>query len=102
MTAWDASDVARATPELTALVLATRRDWQEAWVTSAITRAGQEGMTWPQIAVGLVRLMVDPAASPRDLVQQAPSPIAAMRDPAVAREGAAAARELLEIMRRSA
>ena len=102
MTAWDASDVARATPELTALVLAVRRDWQEAWVTSAITAAGHEGMTWPQIAVGLVRLMVDPAASPRDLVQQAPSPIAAMRDPAVAREGAAAARELLEIMRRSA
>ena len=59
-------------------------------------------MTWPQIAVGLVRLMVDPAASPRDLVQQAPSPLAAKRDPAVAREGAAAARELLEIMRRTA
>ena len=102
MSDWDASEIARATPELTALVLATRRDWQEAWVTSAITAAGHEGMTWPQIAVGLVRLMVDPAASPRDLVQQAPSPIAAMRDPAVAREGAAAARELLEIMRRSA
>ena len=59
MSDWDASDVARATPELTALVLAARRDWQEAWVTSAITAAGHEGMTWPQIAVGLVRLMVD-------------------------------------------
>ena len=102
MTAWDASDVARATPELTALVLATRRDWQEAWVTSAITAAGHEGMTWPQIAVGLVRLMVDPKASPRDLVQQAPSPLAAKRDPAVAREGARTARELLDIMRRTA
>ena len=102
MTAWDASDVARATPELTALVLATRRDWQEAWVTSAITAAGHEGMTWPQIAVGLVRLMVDLQAVPRDLVQQAPSPLAAVRDPAVAREGAAAARELLDIMRRTA
>ena len=102
MSAWDTSEIARATPELTALVLAVRRDWQEAWVTSAITAAGQEGMTWPQIAVGLVRLMVDPAASPRDLVQEAPSPLAAKRDPAVAREGAAAARELLEIMRRTA
>ena len=102
MTAWDASDVARATPELTALVLATRRDWQEAWVTSAITAAGHEGMTWPQIAVGLVRLMVDPAASPRDLVQQAPSPLAGKRDPSVAREWAASIRESLEISRRSA
>ena len=102
MTAWDASEIARATPELTALVLACRRDWDEAWVTSAITSAGQEGMTWPQIAVGLVRLMVDVKASPRDLVQEAPSPLAAKRDPAIAREGARTARELLDIMRRTA
>ena len=102
MSDWDASDVARATPELTALVLATRRDWQEAWVTSAITAAGLEGMTWPQIAVGLVRLMVDPEASPRDLAQEAPSPLAAKRDPSVAREWAASIRESLEIARRPA
>jgi hypothetical protein len=99
---WNGSAPANPTAELLALVLARRREWAEHHVTAAIETATHDGMTWDQIAVGLARLMVDPKASPRDLVQDAPSPLDRKRDPAVAREGAAAARELLDLMRRTA
>jgi hypothetical protein len=98
---WDASaPSANPTLELIALALARRRDWSDLHITSAIEAAVREGMTWDQIAVGLVRLMVDPKASPRELVPDSRTPLGRERyDPAVAREGAATCRELLAALR---
>ena len=98
---WDAAaPAANPTLELIALVLARRRDWPEHYVTGAIEAATREGMTWDQIAVGLVRLMVDPKASPRELVPDSRQPLAPRRGNAdLAREWAASIRETLAATR---
>ncbi|WP_158088821.1 hypothetical protein [Thermoactinospora rubra] len=60
--------VHRATDVLIALALAVRPDWPEPDVRAALAAAHTVGMTWEQALVGLVRLMVDGHATPRELI----------------------------------
>lgn len=82
-------------------LVSTRPAWSEVFVRGAIREAAAVGMTWPQAAVGLVRLVFDPKSWPRDLIPDSRSPLTARpQDPEVAREGAAVARELLTAIER--
>jgi hypothetical protein len=75
MTGPEPPAVARAQPELAALVLAMRRDWRDRDVTGALAAAALSGLTFGQAACGLVRLAADPHASPRGLVPDSRSPL---------------------------
>ena len=101
---WDPENPsANPTLELIALAVARRRDWSDLHITTAIEAATREGMTWDQIAVGLVRLMVDPKAAPRELVPASRTPLdRQMYDPAIARDGAQTCRELLAALKAGA
>ncbi|SDI40561.1 hypothetical protein SAMN05421505_14911 [Sinosporangium album] len=63
-----AHTVARAVPELLDLATAVRSDWPYDEVQAVILAAHSAGLTWPQVLVGMARLLVDPAARPQELV----------------------------------
>lgn len=67
--------VRRALDELIDLAVAVREDWMRTDVQAAALAAANVGVTWEQALVGLVRLMVDPEAEPRDLVPDPRSPL---------------------------
>jgi hypothetical protein len=82
-------------------LISTRPAWSEMFVRGVIREAAGVAMTWPQVAVGLVRLVFDLDAWPRDLIPDSRSPLTARpQDPEVAHEGAAVARELLAAMQK--
>ena len=93
-------EIGRAKDELVALACKVRKDWAPDFVDGAIISASNGGMTWEQILVGLPRLMIDPAARPRDLGQARKLPRARMegdqRIAASAQRGADMARALLD------
>ena len=57
-----------AQPELIALAVAVRDDWNEADVQAALMAAHGAGWSWPHALLELVRLMTTEDAEPRDLV----------------------------------
>jgi Family of unknown function (DUF6283) len=80
MTATDqAPEIRRAVPELAALAVAVREDWQAADVRAVIANAAAVGMTWSQVLVTLPRLMADPQARPGELVPDHRHPLAPHR-----------------------
>jgi hypothetical protein len=74
----DRPEIRRAVPALIALAGAVRPDWQEDDLQAAIVAAATAGWDWPRVLVEVVRLLVDPEGSPRDLRE-------ASRDPKVSR-----------------
>lgn len=91
------TELQRDEERLVQWLVSTRPSWSETYIRGAIRSAAGANMTWPQTAVGLVRLVFDLDSWPRDVVPDSRSPLAAQRqDPSVAHEGAAVARELLE------
>jgi hypothetical protein len=72
----DPPEVRRALPSLIALALQVRPDWQEADLQSAIAAAATAGWDWPRVLVEVVRLLVDPNGTPRDLREASRGPLA--------------------------
>jgi YspA, cpYpsA-related SLOG family len=68
MTAVEKPKIHRAQDELVAFAVAVREDWTAADVLGALCAAAPAGVTWEQAVVALARLMVDPAAGPRELI----------------------------------
>lgn len=93
------AEINRATAELVALACAVRPDWEEDFVAGAISAAANDGRTWEQVLTELPRLMVDPAARPRDLTGASRRPRPTLEgDPRLAEgnhRGAEAARAAL-------
>lgn len=88
--------IARATPELTALALAVREDWDGDQLTAAIATATAAGMPWPRLLLETVRLACDGKSSPRDLAALAADPRSRHEHDARAyQSGLAAAREAI-------
>lgn len=63
-------DLVRATEQLVALATASRPDWTEDGVRTAIGAATGLGWSWPVVMTGLMRLAVD-GGLPGDLVPPA-------------------------------
>lgn len=57
-----------ALAELIDLAAAVRPDWHRDQVQGAVMDAKMSGLTWSQALVGMVRLLVDPDATPGELV----------------------------------
>ncbi|MFC4006565.1 hypothetical protein ACFOY2_04990 [Nonomuraea purpurea] len=74
-------EIRRAVPALVALSLAVRPDWQETDLRSAIVAAATAGWEWPRVLVEVVRLLVDPDGSPRDLREASRDPLKPSRPP---------------------
>jgi hypothetical protein len=84
----------RAVAELVALVAKMREDWPPHTVQGVIVNAAAQGLTWPQTVVGLVRLAVDPAAKPGELIPDRNDPTRPGRhDDATYKSGLDAARK---------
>lgn len=97
MSAGELPEVRRAVVPLVALAVEVRPDWQRADVQGAIVSAAMAGWDWPRVLVEVARLLTDPAAAPRDLVEAA-RPLMAIRpvpEPGTERRGAELARAAL-------
>lgn len=75
MTQPDPPGILPAAAELTALAVAVRRDWDARSVAGALAAAQQNGWPWPRALVETARLMADPQASPRDLLDRLRDPL---------------------------
>lgn len=97
-------EIRRATAELVALAVAMRADWDVSAVEQALAQAAAEGMAWPLMVSGMARLMIDPSASPGDLVPARWSAgTRVVPPPGTAERGAAAVRAALaDAVRRGA
>lgn len=89
--------IRRAVPALVVLALDVRPDWQETDLRSAIVAAATAGWDWPRVLVEVVRLLIDPDGSPRDLREASRDPLKATAAPAPGAEarGAELARAAL-------
>lgn len=74
-------EIRRAVPALIVLALDVRPDWQEIELRSAIIAAATAGWDWPRVLVEVVRLLVDPNGSPRDLREASRDPLKATAAP---------------------
>lgn len=74
-------EVRRAVVPLVALAVEVRPDWQRADLQGAIVRAASAGWDWPRVLVEVARLLTDPAAGPRDLVEASRPPTALLPTP---------------------
>ena len=81
MTATDPPEIRRAVPALIALATHVRPDWDEPDLQAAIVAAATAGWDWPRVLVEVVRLLVDPDGSPRDLREASRDPLKASRPP---------------------
>lgn len=97
MTAAELPEVRRAVVPLVALAVEVRPDWQRADLQGAIVSAASAGWDWPRVLVEVARLLTDPSATPRDLVEAARPPIAALPipEPGTEARGAELARAAL-------
>ncbi|MEU6709946.1 hypothetical protein ABZ897_00590 [Nonomuraea sp. NPDC046802] len=75
-------EIRRAVPALIALAANVRPDWNETELQSAIVAAATAGWEWPRVLVEVVRLLVDPNGSPRDLREASRDPLKLSRSPA--------------------
>jgi hypothetical protein len=67
--------VESAAAELTALALASRPGWTEREVRGAILAAHTAGWDWPRTLVEMARLIADPQAQPRQLLDELRDPL---------------------------
>ncbi|MEV0382336.1 hypothetical protein [Nonomuraea sp. NPDC050643] len=74
-------EIRRAVPALIALAANVRPDWNESDLQSAIVAAATAGWDWPRVLVEVVRLLVDPDGSPRDLREASRNPLKVSRPP---------------------
>jgi hypothetical protein len=95
MTNQKTPEIRRAIPELQALAVAVRGDWNPDDVRAAIANAATIGMTWPQVLVALPRLMADPAARPGELIPDYRDPNRSAKHPDAYERGGDLARDLL-------
>jgi hypothetical protein len=72
----DKPTIHRAVPALIALALHVRPDWQEDDLQAAIVAAATAGWDWPRVLVEVVRSLVDPNGTPRDLREASRGPLA--------------------------
>ena len=85
-----------AEPQLVALAVAMRPEWDHEVLSSAIVAAKNAGWTWKRTFRETTRLLADEHASPWDLKRAAASPLQREEPPPGAHtRGAALARELL-------
>lgn len=81
MTDAEAPEIRRAVPALVALAATVRPDWDESDLQAAIVAAATAGWEWPRVLVEVVRLLVDPEGSPRDLREACRDPLKPHRPP---------------------
>ncbi|MFB4280813.1 hypothetical protein ACBJ59_36375 [Nonomuraea sp. MTCD27] len=74
-------EIRRAVPALIALATGVRPDWNETDLQSAIVAAATAGWEWSRVLVEVVRLLVDPDGSPKDLREASRDPLKAGRPP---------------------
>lgn len=81
MTVEELPEVRRAVLPLIALAVEVRPDWQRSDVWAAINSAASAGWDWPRVLVEVARLLTDPNAAPRDLVEASRPPTALLPKP---------------------
>jgi hypothetical protein len=69
------SGIQPAQGELLDLAAAMRPDWQRRDLEGALAGAAQNGWPWPRAFLATARLLTDPEAKPRDLLEEIADPL---------------------------